>query len=55
MKPGERAPYSAIVDGPPLEFPRGVPPVVWPIVNVEVWEIEREMARQVLPAPMGVG
>ncbi|HUN48057.1 MAG TPA: polysaccharide deacetylase family protein, partial [Stellaceae bacterium] len=27
---------------------------VWPIVNLEVWEIERPMARQVLPAPTGV-
>jgi len=54
MKPSERAPYSAIVDRPPLKLPEGVRLVVWPIVNLEVWEIERAMARQVLPAPTGV-
>ena len=54
MKPRERAPYSAIVDRPALRLPDGVRLVVWPIVNLEVWEIERPMARQVLPAPTGV-
>ena len=54
MKPGARADYSAIVDRPPLRLPPGVRLVVWPIVNLEVWEIERPMARQVLPAPTGV-
>jgi len=54
MKPTERAPYSAIVDRPPLRLPEGVRLVVWPIVNLEVWEIERAMARQVLSAPTGV-
>jgi len=53
MKPGARADYSAIVDRPPLRLPPGVRLVVWPIVNLEVWEIERPMARQVLPAPTG--
>jgi peptidoglycan/xylan/chitin deacetylase (PgdA/CDA1 family) len=54
MKPDERAPFSAIVDRPALRFPAGVRLVIWPIVNLEVWEIERPMARQVLPAPTGV-
>ena len=54
MLPRERAPFSAIVDRPPLKLPPGVRLVVWPIVNLEVWEIERPMARQVLPAPTGV-
>jgi len=53
VKPSERAAYSAIVDRPPLRLPEGVRLVVWPIVNLEVWEIERAMARQVLPAPTG--
>jgi allantoinase len=53
MKPRERAPYSAIVDRPPLRLPEGVRLIVWPIVNLEEWEIERPMARQVLPPPMG--
>jgi len=54
MKPGERATYSAIVDRPPLTLPAGIRLVIWPIVNLEVWEIERAMARQVLPAPTGI-
>lgn len=51
--PRERIDFSAIVDRPPLTLPDGIRLVVWPIVNLEVWEIERPMARQVLPAPTG--
>ena len=54
MKPRDRAPFSAIVDRPALRLPAGLRLVVWPIVNLEVWEIERPMARQVLPAPTGI-
>ena len=53
MIPRERAPYSAIVDRPPLKLPGGARIVVWTIVNLEVWDIGRPMARQVLPAPTG--
>jgi peptidoglycan/xylan/chitin deacetylase (PgdA/CDA1 family) len=51
--PGARAPYSAIIDRPPLRLPPGVRLVLWSIVNLEVWDISRAMARQVLPAPTG--
>lgn len=54
MLPRDRAPYSAIVDRPPLKLPGGARVVVWTIVNLEVWDIARAMARQVLPAPSGV-
>jgi len=54
VKPRDRAPFSAIVDRPTLRLPDGLRLVIWPIVNLEVWEIERPMARQVLPAPTGV-
>src|SRR5260221_6765178 len=54
MKPRDRAPFSAIVDRPPLTLPSGLRLIVWPIVNLEEWEIDRAMARQVLPAPTGV-
>jgi allantoinase len=54
MKPRDRAAYSAIIDRPPLRLPDGLRLVVWPIINLEEWEIERPMARQVLPAPTGV-
>ena len=51
--PRDRGPYSAIVDRPPLRLPGGARVVVWTIVNLEVWDIARPMARQVLPAPTG--
>jgi peptidoglycan/xylan/chitin deacetylase (PgdA/CDA1 family) len=53
MIPRERIPFSAIVDRPPLKLPDSNRIVVWPIVNLEVWDISRPMARQVLPAPTG--
>jgi allantoinase len=54
MLPRERAPYSAIVDRPALRLPGGARVAVWSIVNLEVWDIGKPMARQVLPAPTGV-
>jgi len=53
MLPSERLPYSPIIDRPPLRLPGGARVVVWPIVNVEVWDIGRAMPRQVLPPPTG--
>ena len=53
MPPTARAPYSAIVDRPPLALPGNARIVFWTIVNLEVWDIGRPMARQVLPAPTG--
>jgi allantoinase len=52
--PRERTPYSAIVDRPKLSLPNGARIVVWTIVNVEVWDISRPMARQVLAPPTGI-
>jgi peptidoglycan/xylan/chitin deacetylase (PgdA/CDA1 family) len=52
--PRDRVPYSAIVDRPPLKLPGGARMVVWTVVNVEDWGIERPMPRTVLPPPMGV-
>ena len=54
MQPRERIPFSAIVDRPPLKLPGGARVIVWTIVNLEVWDIAKPMARQVLPAPTGV-
>jgi peptidoglycan/xylan/chitin deacetylase (PgdA/CDA1 family) len=53
MIPNERAPYSAIVDRPPLKLPGDARIVFWTIVNYEVWDIGKPMARQILPAPTG--
>jgi len=54
MIPTKRLRYSAIVDRPPLKLPDKARLVVWPVVNVEVWDIARPMPRQVLPPPTGV-
>jgi len=54
MLPRERADYSAIVDRPPLKLPGGARVVFWTIVNLEVWDIGKPMARQVLAPPTGV-
>jgi len=51
--PAKRIRYSAIVDRPPLVLPDKARVVVWPVVNVEVWDIDRPMPRQVLPPPTG--
>ena len=51
MRPRERAPFSAIADRAPLKLPGGARVIVWPIVNVENWDIEGPMARTVLPPP----
>ncbi len=53
MQPRDRAPYSAIVDRPPLRLPGQARVIVWTIVNLEVWDIGRPMARQIIPAPTG--
>jgi len=54
MHPRDRVAYSAIIDRKPLAGPDGARVIVWPIVNVESWEIGRAMPRQVLPPPTGV-
>ena len=54
MIPRERLAFSAIVDRPKLRLPDGERIIVWTIVNLEVWDISRAMARQVLPPPTGV-
>ena len=54
MIPRDRCDYSAIVDRPALKLPGGARIVIWTIVNLEVWDIGKPMARQVLPAPTGI-
>lgn len=53
MLPTERHEFSAIVDRPPMKLPGDARIIVWTIVNYEVWDISRPMARQVIPAPTG--
>lgn len=54
MIPSKRLPYVPIIDRPPLKLPGGARMVIWPVVNVEVWDIGRPMPRQVLPPPTHV-
>jgi peptidoglycan/xylan/chitin deacetylase (PgdA/CDA1 family) len=49
----DRLPYSALPDRPVLKAPDGSRLLVWVIVNVEHWSIERAMPRTVLSPPMG--
>src|SRR6476469_6515703 len=51
--PRERCDFSAIVDRPPLKLPGDARLVFWTIVNYEVWDIRKPMARQVLAPPTG--
>jgi allantoinase len=51
--PRERLAYSAMPDRPEMKLPDDARVIVWPVVNVEDWDISRPMPRQVLPAPTG--
>ena len=51
MKPNERTPFSAIDDRPPLRLPSGDRLIIWPLMSLEVWNIDRAMARTILPPP----
>ena len=53
-QPRDRVNYSAIVDRPVMKLPGHARIIVWTIVNLEVWDIARPMARQVLSPPTGV-
>ena len=50
----ERLDYSPITERPPLKLPGKARVAVWTIVNLEVWNIDRAMPRNVLTPPMGV-
>ena len=49
-----RADFSPIFDRKPLKLPGGARVAVWPVINVEEWDINEPMARTVLPTPQGV-
>ncbi|MEI8034926.1 MAG: polysaccharide deacetylase family protein [Betaproteobacteria bacterium] len=51
MIPSARLDYSPIIDRPALKLPGRARVVIWPVINVEVWDINRPMPRQVLPPP----
>jgi len=49
-----RADYSPIFQRKSLKLPGGARVAVWPVINVEEWDINSPMARAVLPSPQGV-
>ncbi len=49
-----RAEYSPIFHRQPLRLPGNARVAVWPVINVEEWDINEAMARTVLPSPQGV-
>ena len=49
-----RAEYSPIFHREPLRGPNNARIIVWPIINVEEWDINAPMARTVIPNPQGV-
>ena len=53
MIPRERIPFTPIVDRPAMKVPNNGRIIIWSIVNLEVWDIARPMARQMVPAPTG--
>ena len=46
-----RVQYSSIIERPKLALPDGARLAVWPVINVEEWDINEPMARAVLPSP----
>jgi allantoinase len=53
LKPQQRLDYLASIDRPRLALPDGKRVAVFLVVNVEAWDIDRPMPRQVLTAPQG--
>jgi allantoinase len=53
LKPFERLDYQASIDRPRLALPDGKRVAVFLVVNIERWDIDRAMPRQVLSAPQG--
>lgn len=48
-----RANFSEIFERPVLKHPDGARVLVWPVINIESWDINGPMPRTVLPAPQG--
>ena len=53
MKPGERIEFSTIEKRPNLTLSDGGRIIVWPILALEVWNLDRAMARMVISPPQG--
>jgi allantoinase len=51
--PDQRLTYTASIDRPRLTLPNGKKVAIFLVVNIERWDINRPMPRQVLSAPQG--
>jgi peptidoglycan/xylan/chitin deacetylase (PgdA/CDA1 family) len=49
-----RADYAPMFQRRPLQLPGNARLAIWPVINVEEWDINAPMARTVLPTPQGV-
>jgi len=54
MHPRDRFGYSSPFSRPPLKSDDGTRLIIWPVVNIEEWEIERPMPRHASPPPGGI-
>ena len=54
MLPSEGLPFSGIENRGPLKLPDGMRVVLWPVLALEHWDINRPMARMVISPPQGV-
>jgi len=53
LRPSERVSYQASIDRPRIDLPDGKRVAVFLVVNIERWDIDRPMPRQVLTPPQG--
>src|SRR3954468_17626816 len=54
MLPSERLPFQSPNGRQRLRLPAGKRVVLWPVLALEVWDINRPMARMVISPPQGV-
>ncbi len=54
MHPRDRFAYSSPFRRSPLKADKGTRLIIWPVVNIEEWEIERPMPRHASPPPGGI-
>jgi peptidoglycan/xylan/chitin deacetylase (PgdA/CDA1 family) len=54
VHPRQRSPFSSPFRRPPLRTTDGTRLIVWPVINIEEWEIDRPMPRHASPPPGGV-
>ena len=53
MTPQERIDFSPITERQQLKLPAGARMILWPLLALEVWDVQRAMPRMVLTPPQG--